>query len=273
MRLRALRFPDLALWHNDLDFSWPVRDALVVAYRALRQAATQLDAYAAAVAAVESVAEGPMSIRQRIRVSYVYAMAYAAIGGYQQALGWLDEAITLSYDLDDTRDLLDLLYLRGAINRGALRFGESARDYREYLAVLEDQGSSPDSLDATLTHDVLVQLASAEFHCADYETAEQVLQRARGGPSVHHCWSGWRGAPGRGDIGMATGVAGALAWTATTGAASSLDRRSHLHAARRTHLGGAQSNLAGGNVRRHRRAPSSWSGPTGRRGGRTPACG
>lgn len=179
MRLRSLRFPDLALWHADARYSVPVRLALVRAYSLLQQAPRQIARYADAMAVIEPVVEAPMSVRQRVRMYYVIGMAFSGVRDYESALVWLDKAVDLAYEQADPGDLLDLLYLRGAVNRGALHYGEAALDYREYLAIAEGQGPfRPDALDTPITLDAILQLAGAEFFRANYTTAQRLLERA-----------------------------------------------------------------------------------------------
>lgn len=182
MLLRSIRFPDQPDWRDDLDYSWSAREALLEAYSALHQGPQRLSAYAEAFATIQPVLDSPMATRQRIRVCYVCAMAFAAIGESSEALFWLDNALALGCDLGNTVDLLDLLYLRGSINRSMLRYSDAALDYRDYLAVLDELGISadmPDASGAPLNLDALVQLAGAEFFRGQYAEAQQVLARVQ----------------------------------------------------------------------------------------------
>lgn len=182
MLLRSIRFPDQPHWRDDLNYSSSAREALVEAYRALHKGSSNRGSYAEAFATVQPLLDSTMAIHQRIRTCYVCAMALAAIGESSEALFWLDNALTLGCDVGDSVDLLDLLYLRGAINRRMLRYSDAALDYRDYLAILDDLGASPDTSDAhdtPLNLDALVQLAGAEFFRGQYDTAQSILARAQ----------------------------------------------------------------------------------------------
>lgn len=184
--LRTLHFPDLALFRNESGYSTIVRAALIRAYAALRAGPDDLTAYARAVDAVTPTLGMPMAERQRVRVWYVLGTAHAAVGDYKTATFWLGDAIDLACDLLDDPDdllgpgdLLDLLYVRGAVHRGTSRYSEMADDYREFLTLIEPQHQSPDALEAPLTLEVWVQLGGAEFFMAHYDEAQHHLDTAR----------------------------------------------------------------------------------------------
>jgi tetratricopeptide (TPR) repeat protein len=186
MRLRSLRFHDLALFHNARDYSKDMRSALYDAYSALHTGPHDPGIYNQAAAAVMPILDQPMATRQRIRIYFVLGMAFAAVNNYSEALTWLDVAVDLARDLLNDEedqlgagDLLDLLYLRGAVHRSLLSYSAMAADYREYLALIQQQRQSPDALEAPLTLEVLVQLGGAEFFLAHYDEAQQLLGNAR----------------------------------------------------------------------------------------------
>ncbi len=186
LRLRSIRFPDMALFHHSRNYSGIVRNALYDAYVALHRAPRDLSVYNEAMAAITPILDLPMATRQRIRVEYVCGSAFAAVNNYSEAIAWLDAAIDLARKLLNKNtdrlgigDLLDLLYLRGILHRSVLHYSAMAADYREYLALIQQQRQSPDALEAPQTLEVLVQLGGAEFFLAHYDEAQQLLDNAR----------------------------------------------------------------------------------------------
>jgi tetratricopeptide (TPR) repeat protein len=179
MPIHALRYPDLPEWHNDQNFSSPMRLALIAAYSSLQRLPRSLKNYADAVAAIEGRLNDLMTTRQRIRAFYVMGIAFAAVGNYAIALQWLDEALEQAYDLNDPGELLDLLYTHGNASRGMLRYSDAALAYRDYLDVVKEYGEQGAAFDAPFALDALVQLAGAEFFLAHYDIADQLLTQAR----------------------------------------------------------------------------------------------
>jgi len=179
MPIHALRYPDLPEWHNDQNFSSPMRLALIAAYSSLQRLPRSLKNYADAVAAIEGRLNDLMTTRQRIRAFYVMGIAFAAVGNYAIALQWLDEALEQAYDLNDPGELLDLLYTHGNASRGMLRYSDAALAYRDYLDVVEEYGEQGAAFDAPFALDALVQLAGAEFFLAHYDIADQLLTQVR----------------------------------------------------------------------------------------------
>jgi hypothetical protein len=120
-----------------------------------------------------------MSARQLIRAWYVLGTAFSGVADYVEARFWLDKVAQLAYEQSGPGDLPDLLYLCGAINRGALRYADMADDYRAFPALaLGDRPFRADALDAPLTLEVLLQLAGVEFFVAHYDAAERLLATA-----------------------------------------------------------------------------------------------
>lgn len=186
MRKRSLRFPDLNAFHDADDYSSAVCSTLITAYTALHDDPHDISAYARAIDIVRPTLAMSMAKRQRVRVCYVLGMANAAVGEYQESKRWLGQAVylasSLAKDVTDPigmSDLLDLLYLRGAVHRGVARYAAMADDYREFLRQIEILGQSPDALEAPFTLEVQIQLSGAQFFLARYDEAGRSLDRAR----------------------------------------------------------------------------------------------
>lgn len=179
MPIRTLRFPDLPEWHNEPNFSFPAREALITAYTALRRQPRTLQNYADAFAAIEPHRKDPMTPRQYIRAFYVLGMAFAAVDNYPAALVCIEDALDLGYDLNDPGELLDLLYAYGSICRGMLRYSYAAMAYRDYLDVLTMGGAEHNASDIPLELDARIQLAGAEFFLAHYDEATEILAETR----------------------------------------------------------------------------------------------
>lgn len=187
MRLRSLGVPDSPVWRADAGYSFAVRRALVAAYAHAGRypgahpgnAGTQTSV----LAELEPLLDAPMAARQRLRVFYVLSRVAAAAGDYAEALSWLDKAqglaVVVLAERDDRDDLLDVLALRGGMNRAALLYRDAAADYRDYLALTEDGAEGPGIPNAALTLEVLAQLAGAEFFLARYDAAARLLAHAR----------------------------------------------------------------------------------------------
>lgn len=176
----SLRLPDAPRWHVERDYSPAVARALTLAYAYLRRNGRQLKGYSCAANCVRPIVDLPMSARQRTRVAFVLSLAPAAAGDYCTSLFWLDEALDLASQMPDQGDLIDLLYLRGPLNRAVLHFSEAVEDYQDCLALLRADGNETTPTDAAFELEVVSQLAGFEFFLARYESAERLLQEARG---------------------------------------------------------------------------------------------
>jgi tetratricopeptide (TPR) repeat protein len=180
----SLRLPDALHWRLDKDYSPTVARALVRAYADLRWGEPHLARFRSAADRVRPVVALPMSERQRIRVTFVLSLEPAAVGDYLTALFWLDQALEVALDLacrlPDDEDLLDLLHVRGAINRALLRMNEAVEDYRDCLACLRAREQTPPQPSRPgFEVEVVAQIAGLEFFLARYATAEQLLAEAR----------------------------------------------------------------------------------------------
>lgn len=177
----ALRFPDDPAWqHTDRAYSREVAQALIQAYAALRADSTSLAHFRAAFEHVIPLVEYVMCDQQRMRVDYVLASAFAAIGEPWHALAWIDAALDLAtHQQDPDRGaLIDLLYLRGATNRIVLRFREATGDYEDCLALLHEMRKEGASVASTLELELLSLLAGCEFFTAQYAAASHRLEEA-----------------------------------------------------------------------------------------------
>jgi tetratricopeptide (TPR) repeat protein len=175
----SLRLPDHPDWHADSHYSPGVADALKTAYRQLRQASWQARAFVDAFAVVHPFLGACMARQQRLRVFYVMGLASAAIGDYDSALAWLDEAVLLAHQLCDAGALVDLLYARGAALRGLNRYGEAADDYADCLALFRAEKLVDTPLGPAIELDLLAHLGGFTFYSGQYDVAERLLHEAR----------------------------------------------------------------------------------------------
>jgi tetratricopeptide (TPR) repeat protein len=175
----SLRLPDDPDWHVERDYSGVVANALSAAYRHLHRAAWQAKAFVDAFADIRPFLDEHMARQQHLRVFYVVALAAAAIGDYDTALDWLDEAFLLADALHDVGALVDLLYVRGAVNRGLNHVGEAAADYEDCLAHFRDENLFDTPLGPAIELELLTQLGGFAFFSGRFDVAERLLHEAR----------------------------------------------------------------------------------------------
>jgi hypothetical protein len=175
-----LHYPDDLAWRAQPRYSAEVAAVLTQAYQCLRFGTSRVDAHRQAHALVHPISRSSMSLRQRLHVVYVLAMGHAACEEYILASGCLDEALELAVRLNDSEARIEILFLRGFVNRARLLLHEAAADFAESVILLEciTQGK-PDPHEKPMMLDSLTQLASLEFFLAAYNRSLAHLDWAR----------------------------------------------------------------------------------------------
>ncbi len=180
--VRSLHIPDDPAWHLDAKYSPAVARALIRAYAVLRSGPQDVTHFQSARAYVNTCLHHPMTARQYLRVLYVLALAYAATEDDARAIAHLDDALDLAVHLSDTGALVELFYLRGALNGRRWRYRAAADDQGSSLSLVRDvvpAAHQHQPHDAAFTLDVLLELAASEFMVAHYEQSARHVDEAR----------------------------------------------------------------------------------------------
>ncbi len=176
---RSLWRGDDEAWHDEPGYSQPVGQDLTRAYTLVRKGRGQVGAYLRASLLLEPWREQPMSLRQRMHLYFLFAMAQAAAGQHQYALFWIDEALPLAFALAADSDQAELLFHRAALNRAELFLREAAEDLRDYLAIVADTCDRTGIDDPAARLRALPHLATYEYFIAEFDAAEQHVAAAR----------------------------------------------------------------------------------------------
>lgn len=174
----ALNVPDDPHWRSDPAYSPAVAQALTAAYTHLR-GSRHLGHFRLADECLRPLVGVQMAAWQRMSLCYVLAITSGAVSDYTQALRWLDDALSAATQVNSPSDLALLLFLRGGINRAISRLSRAAADFRDSLALVHELREHEHAVDPAFEVELLSVLAGFEFYLAQYETAEQRLQKAR----------------------------------------------------------------------------------------------
>lgn len=179
MLTASLTSVDDELWQVEPGYSPQFGRLLVRAYALVKAGHGQVGAYLHASLLVEPWRDAAMSLRQRMRLYFLLALAQAAAGQYQLALFWIDEALVVALALAAEADQAELLFQRAALHRAELLLREAAEDLRDYLALLDLAQDRLGLADPAARLRVLPHLATYEYFIADFAAAEQHLATAR----------------------------------------------------------------------------------------------
>lgn len=179
MSANSLLYPDHPDWYAERAHSSDVARSLIAAYAVMKQGAHQAQSFLDAYAILDPILRVPMSRQQRMHVSYVASLRFAALGDTIDALNSIDDALEIALTLNDIPSTLELLMLRGNVNRGALYLRDAVDDYSDCLALLREQEERTGDLDAEAALGLLAQLGGFEFHLKHYDTAQRHLDEAR----------------------------------------------------------------------------------------------
>ncbi|GAC1454774.1 MAG: hypothetical protein PVSMB4_15350 [Ktedonobacterales bacterium] len=176
-----LHRPDDPWWHRNRQYSFPVAQALRDAYDEIvrRRPATQ--GYQRARAHLMPYTFYPMCKPQRLLVTYVLAMSYAAEREYGSALEALNEALNLVEELGDRGAFAELAFLRAAAHRAQCQYVEAARYHRVCIETLWELGMTKgnEAVDPALELSCLVDLAAVQTMLADFAAADWCLHESQ----------------------------------------------------------------------------------------------
>lgn len=172
----SLYVPDSPSWQSEPDYSSEVAHALVTALAYARS-----QNFLLAYSSIQPCVARPMSLRQRLAVAYLLALAHYSVADNALALACLDEAIELALDLSNLDALMELFYLHGAANRAISNFPDALRDFNQCLGVLrsDDDTSRSQDLDLDLELGTLMSIAALELLLAQYQQCSDHLDEAR----------------------------------------------------------------------------------------------
>ena len=179
MLTSSLTNVDDETWHDEPGYSHVLHRLLVRAYTLVKSGRGQVGAYLRASLLLESWRDAPMSLRQRMRLYFLFAVAQAAAGQYRLALFWIDEALPIAIALAAEADQAELLFQRAALNRAVLLLREAAEDLRDYLAILDLAHDRLSIDDPAARLRALPHLATYEYFTAEFAAAEQHIAAAR----------------------------------------------------------------------------------------------
>lgn len=176
----SLNFPDELWWRSEDNYNTYVGYLLCKADLEIRRGNHSAAAYQKALRLVQDWCDAVMSDRQRMHIYYLIAQARAALGESGDGINWIDEALSLAFNLDSDYDVGKLLSHRAAMNRSELLLARAAEDARDSLLVIDEheEDIAPAEVVATRLH-LLPQIASYEFYIADFDAARAHLDLAR----------------------------------------------------------------------------------------------
>jgi tetratricopeptide (TPR) repeat protein len=179
MLTSSLTKADDETWHDEPGYSHVLHRLLVRAYALVQAGRGQVGAYLRASLLLEPWRQASMSLRQRMRLYFLFALAQAAAGQYQVALFWIDEALPIAFELAADGDQAELLFHRAALNRAVLLLREAADDLRDYLAILDLAHEHRGADEPAARLRALPHLATYEYFSVDFDVAEQHIAAAR----------------------------------------------------------------------------------------------
>lgn len=166
-------------WHTEHNYSPQARAVLARALHFLDRYRHRDLAFARAYTVIRPFLDAPMSLHQRLRLSYLAARARVARLEDPAALHWFNRTLDLDSQLNDTADLAALYVQRGGIHRRMLRFSRASYDHRLALAIQADDTPRSHYHDSAFRLRILSQLAIFEFYLGHYWIAQRYVEQAR----------------------------------------------------------------------------------------------
>lgn len=142
----SLDMPDAPFWRNEGQYSPFVAQALLAAYAHIRNDRN----YAAARRCVLPSAGKRMSVRQRLHLTYVLALAYSSETDHAHATHYLDKALKLASRLEDSAASARCHYLYGSIESERQRYKKADEQFRRSLLLLRQLGANATPADLSL---------------------------------------------------------------------------------------------------------------------------
>jgi len=175
----TLHLPDHADWHDLPHHSPGLALSLRRAYGLVKSGSTEPESYYLALAEVLPHLGRAMSDRQHLHLQYIVALAYTGLDEADSALDCLGKALDLAGRVGDRAVEVDLLYLTGALHSGLLDLAAALDAYSQALHALRALSSSHESAEPHDEIDLLIRIASAEYHRELFTSATQHLGEAR----------------------------------------------------------------------------------------------
>lgn len=174
----SLDIPDPSEWRHEVGYRPQLVPALATAYWHLAHATENRDAYFNAYCVIVPQRNLPMSIRQRMRVEYVLAQAYAGEQALTQALTSLIDAQDMASLMQDASASILLSFLAGAICHWHTQFIEARARYETALRTLRSLEADTGPLDSELEIELLTRIAGLDCELAELDAAEAHVSEA-----------------------------------------------------------------------------------------------
>lgn len=170
----ALSQSDSPIWHTEPNYSPAIALVLACAL-AYARSGDCLMAYNC----VQPYVARPMSLRQRLIITYLLALSHFSVADYTGAAAHLDDAAELALRLSQHDALVDIGYLHGAANRAMSRFPAALSDFSHCLDAVQTSGDTVRALNSDLEMAALLSVAAIELLLAQYERCIRHLEEAR----------------------------------------------------------------------------------------------
>lgn len=175
MRVAALRYPDLPSLRRERLYSATVAAGLRDAYACIAMPKRTTHSYILAYERIASLQGVSMSPEQRLRMDYLLALIFGAVGDTRRSLRHVDDAVERATVLKEHSAIPELLFLRSAMHRQLSDLTECAYDLRLGLANLRDLETVGSWSDPDLEATMLTSLAGMEFILGRFDTCEDLL--------------------------------------------------------------------------------------------------
>lgn len=175
MRVASLRYPDLPSLRRERLYSATVAAGLRDAYACIAMPNRTTHSYIFAYERIASLQGVSMSPEQRLRMDYLLALIFGAVGDTRRSLRHVDDAIERATMLKEHSAIPELLFLRSAMHRQLSDLTECAYDLRLALASLRDLEAASSWTDPDLEATMLTSLAGMEFILGRFDTCDDLL--------------------------------------------------------------------------------------------------
>ncbi len=175
----SLHLPDDVAWKASYGYSPDIAGVLIAAYTSIRRGKGNVYGYLQAISLAVSSVKARMSRRQRLHLYFILAAGAGAGNWYNEALYWIDRAIPLAIQIEDTAAVLELLSLRMSFNRALLKLADAIEDCRACLEQLDAQREALGVDDPAARLHTHAQLATFAYFTGQPLLAESHLADAR----------------------------------------------------------------------------------------------
>jgi tetratricopeptide (TPR) repeat protein len=179
MRLRLLTRSDAASWRAADAYAPPLADALRLAFDRTARPDTSPEEFLAVCAILAPWLDARVANQQRVRVCYLFARGCEVGREYAPAIHWVDEALVAAARAHAWGEMVELLTVRGRLQRALDNYRAAADDLNACLTLLYLHADREEDLDPVFRLDLLAHLASFEFFLAHYQSALRLVRQAR----------------------------------------------------------------------------------------------